>query len=221
MVLGLRVLFSIFFFLDNLITGRSHSLTVEPMEDEVGKTNYWHMLNGIFLILCVFTFTCLIMALGYWPYDYYIFLRWVVFMTSIVGVCLFLYRKNFIGAMALLSILLLFNPIQTVHLNRSIWSVLDVAAAIVFVIMVFYVNNDPLFGNYLTKNRYFLSYFIVAGFIIMVITSAMSYSYYDYYTEPEEAYMRSEMYESCAIRLVMLSILIGGGGYYFFLGDRD
>lgn len=71
----------------------------------------------------------LILALFSWPYDYYVFLRWVV-----AGVAIFLtylgYETKRQGWAVILAIIaLLFNPLIPVHLDRETWQIIDLVVA--------------------------------------------------------------------------------------------
>ena len=55
------------------------------MEQKVGKFNHWLLFIFIFFILCIISFTFLLLALGSWPYIYYTVLRWIIFISSAVG----------------------------------------------------------------------------------------------------------------------------------------
>lgn len=75
-----------------------------------------------------------ILALFDWDYGYYIFLRWVVLIASalIIYTAHQLQKTEWVIAGAI--VLLLFNPIVPVHLNREIWSILNIGAAGMFFI---------------------------------------------------------------------------------------
>lgn len=79
--------------------------------------------SGILLILAIPPF---------WPYGYYVFLRWAIFISSIVIANGF-YKSGLkawvfiFGALAFL-----FNPIVPIYLNKSSWVAIDLVAAILF-----------------------------------------------------------------------------------------
>ena len=66
-------------------------------------------------------------------YEFYILLRCIVFASAIY-VAYFAYVKkkmNWLWLMCIISII--FNPFRSIHLNKSIWQVIDFMTAIVFL----------------------------------------------------------------------------------------
>lgn len=73
----------------------------------------------------------LVLALAPWPYGYYQLLRVGIFAAGIFG-AVTLWRNKRGMAVALLICGLVFNPLVPLHLNRQIWSVLNIVAALAF-----------------------------------------------------------------------------------------
>jgi hypothetical protein len=77
----------------------------------------------------------LVLAIARWPYGYYLLLRVVVLVAALLLAGLIYQRaKTFtiwIGLFAVIAIV--FNPIVLLHLTRGVWSILNVAAAALFV----------------------------------------------------------------------------------------
>jgi hypothetical protein len=77
----------------------------------------------------------LIAAIGRWPYGYYMLLRVVVFAAGLLIAALIYQRMKqvtiWVGLFAIMAIV--FNPIIPVHLTRGVWSILNLAAAGIFV----------------------------------------------------------------------------------------
>jgi hypothetical protein len=79
----------------------------------------------------------LVFALADWPYGYYTFLRWAVFLVA--GLHLFSaeVRPSQTGVILGFVVLgILFNPIAPVYLTREIWSVVNIVGA-VFILLSF------------------------------------------------------------------------------------
>jgi hypothetical protein len=77
----------------------------------------------------------LVLALGRWPYGYYMLLRVVVAATALLLVVGLIYQqaKSFTAWFGLfLIVAIVFNPIVPLHLTRGVWSILNVAAATIF-----------------------------------------------------------------------------------------
>ena len=69
-----------------------------------------------------------------WPYDYYILLRWFIFISSIV-VAIGFYKSKLTGwVFTFGAIAFLFNPLYPVYLSRSSWTPIDLISAVLFFI---------------------------------------------------------------------------------------
>ena len=86
-----------------------------------------------FIILTIFM---LFGAVAEWPYGYYIFLRWITCIASIL-VIFQAFEKNIDWAKVVFIIIaILFNPLTPIHLSRSIWIPLDIITAILFIFTI-------------------------------------------------------------------------------------
>ncbi|HLE49041.1 MAG TPA: DUF6804 family protein [Patescibacteria group bacterium] len=83
-------------------------------------------ISGILLILAI--------PSGLWPYGYYIFLRWVIFTTSIA--IAYGFNKSGLNGWMLVfgAIAFLFNPILPVYLDKSTWVGIDLISAVLFFV---------------------------------------------------------------------------------------
>jgi hypothetical protein len=89
----------------------------------------------------------LVLALGRWPYGYYMLLRVVVAAAALLLVGLIYQQaKSFTVWFGLfLIVAIVFNPIGPLHLTRGAWSILNVAAAAIFA-GHFFVRRTQLAG---------------------------------------------------------------------------
>ena len=72
-------------------------------------------------------------AIAEWPYGYYILLRWITCITSIL-VVFQAFEKNIDWTkVVFIVIAILFNPLAPIYLSRSIWIPLDIITAIIFI----------------------------------------------------------------------------------------
>jgi len=86
-----------------------------------------------FIILCIFM---LFGAVAEWPYGYYIFLRWITCITSIL-IAFQAFEKNIDWAKVVFIITtILFNPLAPIYLSRSTWIPLDILTAILFILAI-------------------------------------------------------------------------------------
>ena len=83
----------------------------------------------------------LLIALGGHPYGYYVALRWIVCAVSIVSV-IDAGRKGKLGwAGTFAALAILFNPIFSIHLTRSMWVPIDLIAAVLFFVSLGYAKD--------------------------------------------------------------------------------
>lgn len=91
--------------------------------------------SGIALILAI---------IPSWPYDYYIFLRWFVFISSII-IAYGFYKSKLTGwTLVFGAIAFLFNPIFPIYLSRSSWTPIDLITSILYFTSAFSVKNNKL-----------------------------------------------------------------------------
>ena len=86
-------------------------------------------------IICLLAGALLVGAIfSFWPYSYFILLRWAIFIISLLVLNGF-YISNLKGwAIVFGAIALLFNPFYPVYLNKQTWIPIDFISAILFFI---------------------------------------------------------------------------------------
>lgn len=92
--------------------------------------------------LCIASGILLLLAIpSGWPYDFYILLRWVIFISSLIVALGF--HKSKITAWALIfgAIAFLFNPIIPVYLNKPSWVLIDFVSATLFFLAGYSVKK--------------------------------------------------------------------------------
>lgn len=92
--------------------------------------------------LCIASGILLLLAIpSGWPYGYYIFLRWVIFITSILVANGF-YKAEITGWVFVFGALaFLFNPILPIYLNKSSWVAIDLIAAMLFFLSAYSIKE--------------------------------------------------------------------------------
>jgi hypothetical protein len=99
------------------------------MSNQKDKNNF----TKYFIILSIFM---LFGAIAEWPYGYYILLRWITCITSIL-VAFQAFEKNIDWAkVVFIVIAILFNPIAPIYLSRSTWVPIDIITAIFFIFTI-------------------------------------------------------------------------------------
>lgn len=75
-------------------------------------------------------------AIAELPYGYYILLKWITCITSIL-VVFQAFEKNIDWAkIVFIVIAIIFNPLAPIYLSRSIWIPLDIITAIIFIYVI-------------------------------------------------------------------------------------
>jgi len=99
------------------------------MDKEIIKyKNIVSTVSIIMLILAIPTF---------WAYEYYVLLRWVITISAVFLSWLAYESKKIFWFFLMGVIVILFNPIIPIHLNKETWIIIDLIAAILFLILIF------------------------------------------------------------------------------------
>ena len=86
--------------------------------------------------LIILSILMLFGAIAEWPYGYYIILRWITCITSIL-VVVQAFEKNIDWAKVVFAIItIFFNPLAPIYLSRSTWIPLDIVTAILFIFAI-------------------------------------------------------------------------------------
>lgn len=75
----------------------------------------------------------LILSFLKWPYGYYIFLKYIVTFTISIMIYKIWTNNNRVALITLSILLLIFNPLFPLHLDKEIWTVIDFSAALVIL----------------------------------------------------------------------------------------
>jgi predicted membrane protein len=101
---------------------------------EMNKNTIISIVSVIFLLLAVF---------GSWPYDFFTILRFVV-AGGAAYLCYRAYQGKEEHKMVVFgAVTILFNPFLPIYLSRSIWQVIDLATAGIFLYFT-YRKNETL-----------------------------------------------------------------------------
>ena len=100
-------------------------------KETIKYKNIASWVSIIMLLLAIPTF---------WPYGYYVLLRWIVAGSAIflVWVAYNLKTTSWLFLMGLTA--LLFNPIVPIHLNKETWVIIDFIVAILFLASIFKIK---------------------------------------------------------------------------------
>lgn len=81
-------------------------------------------------------------AFGRWPYGFYTILRLVTCGTAIYLAWASKELNRKVWAWIMVAIALLFNPFIPIRLTRDVWMYLDMSAALVFGVSVFFIRQS-------------------------------------------------------------------------------
>lgn len=93
-------------------------------------------------ILMLISITILFIALWDLPYWYYQILRWIIFWVSWYLAFLFFEKNNEKWIWIFWLIAILFNPISTIHLDKEIWSIINIIVAILLIYNIKNFKNE-------------------------------------------------------------------------------
>lgn len=79
--------------------------------------------SGILLFLAIFNF---------WPYNFYIILRWIIFFVSVYMVHNSYQSKIDIWTIVFCALAITFNPIIPIYLSKSNWIIIDLIGSVLF-----------------------------------------------------------------------------------------
>lgn len=85
------------------------------------------------------------------PYDYYVFLRWVICGIAVFSAYSSYEIQKQSWALVMIVIAILFNPIIPIYLSKSTWVIIDLIAAILFVSNIFLTKESVGEPNELSK----------------------------------------------------------------------
>jgi FtsH-binding integral membrane protein len=75
------------------------------------------------------------------PYGYYIFLRIICCLTFAYIATRFYYSDKLVFMWIMVSFGILYNPVIRIHLNREIWSVINIITIVVIVLSLFLLRD--------------------------------------------------------------------------------
>ena len=92
-----------------------------------------NLFTKYFIILTIFI---LFGAIAEWTYGYYILLRWITCIASILVAFRAFEKKIDWAKVVFIVIAILFNPLAPIYLSRSTWIPIDIITAIFFIFAI-------------------------------------------------------------------------------------
>ena len=103
------------------------------MDKEIIK--YKNIVSGISVIM-------LLLAIPtFWPYGYYVLLRWAITISAIFLLWLAYESKKTFWLFLMGIVAILFNPIIPVHLDKETWVIIDIIVAVLFLVSIFKIKS--------------------------------------------------------------------------------
>lgn len=93
-------------------------------------------------ILRLISALLLLVALAPIDYGYYVLLRWVVCAAAVYSFFVSMGNDKTGWTWGFAIIGIIFNPFKPIHLDRSLWAIIDVASAVILFISTFTVQEN-------------------------------------------------------------------------------
>lgn len=100
-------------------------------------------------------FLLIVAAFPIKEYGYYILLRWAICCWAIFNAITFYEYGKSGWAWVMGLMVITFNPIIPVHLDKETWQIIDLAAAFLFLLPIFFSKNGGHYGSQEKKNKKF------------------------------------------------------------------
>jgi len=82
-----------------------------------------------------------------WPHGFFSFLRFVVFVATVYVAWMTLEEKKEKWVWVFGFLAVLFNPFVVIHLNRELWSIIDLIVGVFMLISIFALKLERKSGS--------------------------------------------------------------------------
>lgn len=96
-------------------------------------------INSIVIVLIILLFWALVPIN---PYSYYILLRVIMFIFNLILSLKIDKQNRKIWLLIFIFISFLYNPIFPIHLNRAIWSIINIATIIIYLTYLYKILRN-------------------------------------------------------------------------------
>lgn len=116
------------------------------IQDEAIKCRYcfkWLNINKYITILKVLIWMLWLSIIWFWPYEFYLFLKLIVFFLGLY--LLFQEKKYFKDELRFwtyIFTIIAYNPFFLIALNRFIWTIIDIILIILFIKFIKQFKNN-------------------------------------------------------------------------------
>lgn len=97
--------------------------------------------SGLLLVKATTAVILIVAAIGGQPYGFYTLLRWVVCPVCAYTAVHTVAKEKTGWAWTFGVLAALFNPLLVVHLGRSVWAIVDIAAAMVTLLSIWTLDR--------------------------------------------------------------------------------
>lgn len=84
----------------------------------------------------------LFIALLRMPYGYYMFLKIFIFLACIANAYVYNNVKNLLNLIVFIILAIIYNPIIPIHLDRSLWVIINILTIIPFILSAIKQNKE-------------------------------------------------------------------------------
>lgn len=92
-------------------------------------------------IASVVSVVMLLLAIPDLPYGYYILLRWVITASAAFLIWISYKLERKIWLFLMVAVVILFNPITPIYLDKEAWVIIDFIVAILFLVSIFKIKT--------------------------------------------------------------------------------
>ncbi len=127
----------------NVLEKSNNSIEKKPMEN-ISSANKYHPIS----IPTIISIVMLLIGIPeIFPYSYYLFLRIVVCGTSgYIAYVAFEMEKRIIGFISIF-LVIIFNPLFVVHLEKGLWIIIALIVAIFFGTTIFFLKTKTFYAD--------------------------------------------------------------------------
>ena len=100
-------------------------------------------MNYLKLIMAALLLACLL----HMPYGFYVLVRFVAMVVFAVLAMQYSEKRNSALMVTFGALALLFQPLVKIALGREVWNIVDVAVAVLLIVLTFAVNKKTIEKN--------------------------------------------------------------------------
>jgi len=128
-------------------------------------------LPALFTLARIIAAGLLFWAFAKHSYNYYVVLRWVVFLVASLGVYRAYEQKDreWMFVLAHVALAIVFNPFTPLHFERSTWTIINLVSALAILFTLLFIDDEPLSDFFSTSTGKKINLILSAVFGLLLI----------------------------------------------------